>query len=316
MAGLGFSDLHVGVLKGGVSEEREVSLISGKEAAEALRRRGINVVEIDITSVDEEIIRSQLLAAGIHVAFIALHGRFGEDGGIQKILEDMGIAYTGSSSHASYYAMDKIVSKQLFVKEGIPTPSFIILEDKSVSFGEVNFPVVIKPHYSGSSLGVSIVKDRESLWKALEVAFSISDKVIIEEYIAGRELTVGILDDKPLGVVEIVPRRGYYDFSTKYSDGMVEFKVPAPLDDDVYNRTMEVALRAHQVLGCRHFSRVDIRLNDKEVPFVLEVNSIPGLTSHSLLPMCAKLKGLNFDDLIVEMLKLCLRDVKKEKQRT
>ncbi|MCM8823602.1 MAG: D-alanine--D-alanine ligase [Candidatus Omnitrophica bacterium] len=308
-------DIKVGILKGGISGERKISFLSGEQASLALRRKGINVVDIIIDSSDESVIKSLICKESIDLAFIALHGEFGEDGGIQSILDDLDIPYTGSSPRASYLAMNKIASKIIFIKRGIPTPSFFVL-DRLVDIDDemISFPKVVKPYYSGSSLGVSIVKNYQDYRQAIIKAFTINDRVIVEDYIYGKELTVGILDDKPLSVVEIIPKQSYYDFDAKYTDGLSEFNAPAPLPSHIYKKIMEIGFSAHSALGCRHFSRVDIRLDPEGIPFVLEVNTIPGLTSHSLLPLCAKVCGIGFDELILKMVELAYNEKKKEQR--
>jgi len=240
----------------------------------------------------------------LDVAFVALHGTFGEDGGIQRILDDLHIVYTGSDARSSRLAMDKILAKKIFQRAGIPTPAFSVHYDRRSLPDIAGYPVVIKPCASGSSLGVSIVREERQLPAAFSEAFQYHQKVLVEEYIAGRELSVGIFDEKALAVVEIIPRTGYYDFSAKYDDQKTEFIAPAKLPPHLYRYCQQVALRAHQALGCRHFSRVDLRLSQDGQLYVLEVNSIPGLTSHSLLPLCAASCGMNFDELIVGMLNL------------
>jgi len=303
--------LKVGVLGGGISLEREISLLSSKEVISTLERNNINYVFIDIFTSEKEKVKELIFENNIDLAFIALHGEFGEDGEIQKILEELGIPYTGSCPLASYRAMNKILSKEIFIKENIQTADYIVC--KKNEFPNINkYPVVVKPYFSGSSIGVFIVFNEYDLKNALRKAFSIQDTVIIEDYIDGKELTVGILEDKPLAVVEILPKGRYFDFSAKYKDDTT-FIAPAKLEKEVYKNVQEIALRAHEALGCRHFSRVDIRLSKENIPYVLEVNSIPGLTSHSLLPLSARVCGISFDELILKMLILTLneKEVKK-----
>ncbi|MCK9615716.1 MAG: D-alanine--D-alanine ligase [Candidatus Omnitrophica bacterium] len=302
-------DIKVGVLGGGVSSEREISLLSANEAYKALRKNSTETVFIDITVSQNEKVKEIILASNIDLAFIALHGEFGEDGKIQKILEELNIPYTGSGSLASYLAMDKIASKEIFIKNGIPTAGFIVYEhNHSIKelASNLKYPLVVKPFFSGSSVGVSIVRNKIELERALKNALLLQPKIIIEDYIEGREFTVGILEDKPLAVVEIVLKSEYFDFTTKYSDGLAEFIAPAKLDKTIYKKIQDIALAAHCALGCKHFSRVDIRLGSDCVPYVLEVNSIPGLTTHSLLPLCAKCCGIDFDELIIRMAQLAL----------
>jgi D-alanine-D-alanine ligase len=317
--------IRVGVLGGGVSSEREVSLISAQQALKSLQNGKVGCVFVDITTSDKEKVKELLAKQNIDLAFIALHGAFGEDGKIQSILEELEIPYTGSLRLASYLAMDKIVSKAIFLNAGIPTANFLVywhkggqgltdLESLGALRQKIQYPTVVKPYFSGSSLGVSIVYQEDQLLEALKKALSLQSKIVLENYIEGRELTVGILDDKPLGVVEIIPKEGYYDFTAKYSEGMTEFIAPAKLEDTIYEKTQEVALRAHKALGCRHFSRVDIRLRKDSEIFVLEVNSIPGLTSHSLLPLSANACGISFDRLILTMIQLTLHGHKTIKE--
>jgi len=305
----------IGVLGGGISRERDISLMSAREVYLALKRKGFNAEKIDInTSIPLEV-KDLLLSHGMDAAFIALHGEFGEDGRIQEILDELNIPYTGSRAAASRRAMDKVISKDTFIKNNIPTPGYFVLNENDPIPEPHDLPKVIKPYYSGSSIGVFIVYNYKDWDRSILKSFEINKKIIIEDYIGGRELTVGILDEEPLSVVEIMPKYGYFDFTAKYSDGMVEFKAPASLNDNDYNMVMEISKRAHVSLGCKHFSRVDIRMDDRGTPFVLEVNSIPGLTSHSLLPLSAKVCGIEFDELIERMSQLALRDEKKEKQK-
>ena len=319
MGTVNIETICVGILEGGVSQEREISLQSAEQVARSLERQRINAVRIDINTRDEHTIKKHIKDTGIDVAFVALHGEFGEDGTIQAILESMHIPYTGSGPGASGRAMNKIAAKTTFVQEGIPTSPFSqIAKSKDSSHREtitanhvsspIHYPVVVKPNCNGSSLGISIVHNRSELAAALDEAFAFDEKLIIEDYIEGRELTVGILDDVPLGVVEIIPKDSYFDFTTKYSDGRVVFVSPAEIPHDIYQKVQYWALRAHQSLGCQHFSRVDIILNAKNIPFILEVNSIPGLTSHSLLPLSAQCQGIDFDCLIKKMIVLAIRD--------
>ncbi|MBU2102142.1 MAG: D-alanine--D-alanine ligase, partial [Candidatus Omnitrophica bacterium] len=297
------SNIKVGVLAGGVSSERDISLQSGAQVCRTLDSRGVEAVFIDITSRDDVVIKAQLKLHAPDVVFIALHGEFGEDGSIQGILESIDIPYSGSGPVASRLAMDKIASKEVFAKKRIPIAPSCMLARGQVMSTMVRYPVVVKPYCAGSSIGVSIVRDDMSLRQAIDVAFRVQDKLLIEQYIEGRELTVGIFKEEPLAVVEIVPRGGYFDFTTKYSDGLADLIAPAKLKQAVYRAVQKTAVAAHRSLGCRHFSRVDIRLSPDEVPYVLEVNSIPGLTSHSLLPLSAAACGISFNELIMEMIR-------------
>ena len=303
--------IKIGVLGGGVSEERDISLFSAQAACESLQRSNLDTVFIDIHTSEKEGIKNLISFHKIDLAFIALHGQFGEDGGIQKILEELDVLYTGSPSAASFLAMNKAESKNIFVNKNIPTPDFIICSNKQEVPQSIKYPIVVKPHFSGSSLGISIVKQKGELDQAIDKAFSYKGKLILEEYIEGREMTVGILEENPLAVVEIIPKRGYYDFEAKYDDENTKFAAPAELEPRVYREIQEIGAAAHKALGCRHFSRVDMRLSKTNMPYVLEVNSIPGLTSHSLLPLSAKACGINFEKMILKMVELSLYEKKK-----
>jgi len=307
-------NLRIGVLGGGVSTEREISLISSRQVYKALADKGLDLVFIDITTKEKEKVKELISSLNLDLAFIALHGEFGEDGQIQEILEELDIAYTGSGSRASALAMNKLNSKNLFKLKGIPTPNFVAFPKEENIPNDLRYPLVVKPYSSGSSIGISIVRAEDNLKAALELAFSHSDGVILEDYIEGRELTVGILADQPLAAVEIIPKKGYFDFEAKYSDGASSFIAPAKIDSEVEKKIKTIALDAHKILGCRHFSRVDIRLNKTGCPFVLEVNSIPGLTLKSLFPLSAKTWGIDFNQLIIKMVELTLYE-KKETQK-
>ena len=307
-------DLRIGVLGGGVSTERDISLASSRQVDKTLVEKGLNSVFIDILTKKKEKIKELIRSSNINLAFIALHGEFGEDGQIQEILEGLDIAYTGSGPKPSALAMNKPDSKRIFKAKGIPTPNFVVLSKEEGIPGDVEYPLVVKPYSSGSSIGVSIVSEQDNLKGALDLAFSHSNGAILEDYIEGRELTVGILGDDPLAVVEIIPKKGYFDFNAKYSRGASDFIAPARLDNKIEKKVRSVGLAAHRVLGCRHFSRADIRLTKNNLPFVLEVNSIPGLTLNSLLPLSAKVSGIDFNQLIFKMVELALHE-KKETQK-
>jgi D-alanine-D-alanine ligase len=288
---------------GGSSSEREISLKSGKAVVDALRQEGYNVIALDVSDNLKQV-QNRLEEAHINVAFIALHGRFGEDGTIQKLLESLNIPYTGSGVKASSLALDKIASRKKFKDFGIAVPEYrIVTSDVSVNDDNLHFPLVVKPSSQGSSIGLSIVEDKKDLSKAIKLALSFDEQVIVEEYIYGREITVGILDEEALPVVQIVPKRRFYDYQAKYKKGMSEYLIPAPLSDDEYRKAQEVGLSAHRCLGCRDFSRIDMIIH-KGKSVVLEVNTIPGLTSNSLLPKAAEAIGINFNQLCVRLIEL------------
>ncbi|MFC1593993.1 D-alanine--D-alanine ligase [Candidatus Omnitrophota bacterium] len=301
----------IGVLMGGTSAEREISCKSGEAVHRALKELHLSVVPLDITIEKKEDIVSFLKAAEISVAFIALHGRFGEDGAIQEILSEMGIPYTGSGILASRSAIDKVISNKIFEQHSIPIPRYETIEKKQgedVALDEYsekikNFPVVIKPATQGSSIGVTVVKEQDKVIDALREAFKHDDKVVVQEYISGREMTVGVLEDNPLPIIEVIPHDTFFDFQAKYKTGLTDYSDKVDLPEDVYRSVQSVGLKAHQVLGCKDFSRVDLILHNG-TPYVLEVNTIPGFTATSLLPKAAHAVDIDFGQLCVRLLEL------------
>ncbi len=299
---------RIGVLMGGPSSERDVSLKSGKAVYENLKQEGFNVIPIDITTdnVSENV--NLIKSKNIDCAFIALHGRFGEDGQMQELLEGLKIAYTGSGVMASELAMDKVASRSIFKENGLNVPGYKILEratyDLNAGLDGFKLPLVIKPAAHGSSIGLSIIDKENDLQKAIDLAFGFDQRIIIEEYIPGREITVGVLDERALPVIEIVPKNRFFDFEAKYRSGMTEYIVPAQIEAGIAEESQRIALSAHRLLGCFGCSRVDMILDKNNVPFVLEVNTIPGLTSTSLLPKAAKVTGIDFTQLCVKLLQL------------
>lgn len=310
---------RIGVLMGGYSSEREISLKSGNAITEALRRQGCDVIALDIVERHRENILSYVRRQSLDMAFIALHGRLGEDGTIQSILEELNVVYTGSGIEASRLALDKVLTQDLFQKNGITVPEHISLSAKDTARhagiiqGIDFFPVVVKPAREGSSIGVSLVRTPEDLPEALREAGKYDDKILVDRYIKGRELTVGILDREVLPVIEIRPQGEFFDFTSKYSMGRSDYIIPAPLPEETSAMLRQTALRAHQVLGCADFSRVDFILADNGVPYVLEVNTIPGFTSTSLLPKAAKAVGIDFDRLCLRLAGLAYGKKKKIK---
>lgn len=306
---------RVGVLMGGPSSEREISIRSGKAVCKALEAKKISYVPFELmpgpsANGYKESVAAKLALLNIDVAFIALHGEFGEDGTVQELLEKMNIPYTGSLSSASKTAMNKIIAKEVFKSNNIPVARHEALSrkdfdkdcDASVYFKKLGPAVVVKPSNGGSSIGLNIAGDEKGLKAAIEDAFKYDDKLIIEEYIAGREITVGIIEDRALPIVEIVPKRKFFDFTAKYEKGLTDYHVPAEIEKLVYKECQDEALKAHKALSARSFSRVDIILNEKTGPVVLEVNTIPGLTETSLLPKAARAAGICFEDLCLKIL--------------
>ena len=308
---------RVAVLKGGRSLERQVSLRSGGRVEDALERLGHEVVSID---AGLDLIR-RLEESRPDAAFVVLHGRGGEDGTVQELLEILGLPYTGSGVLACTRAIDKVRTKQLLIDAGVPTPEFFAFNETAFkelgaadalpAIGErLRFPVVVKPAAGGSALGIKFAGAPEDVPQALIAAFSYDERVLLERYVEGRDLAVGILDgpDGPeaLPVVEAIPRDdAFYDFEARYEFGRTDFRCPADLPEETARRTHEVALETYELLGCAGFARVDLMLDDSGgEPMVLEANAIPGLTETSLLPQAADAAGIGLDALVERILAL------------
>lgn len=318
---------NIVVLMGGISSEREVSLRSGNAVVNALINAGFNVTRIDVK--DKKI--EELDCMDVDVAFIALHGCFGEDGDVQQLLESKGILYTGSGVKASKLAMDKLATKQRFIEAGLKTPDYITamhfqeFSEVEASVRKFSLPIIIKPTKNGSSIGISIVRDMEDLQTSLKNAFEVEYKVLIERYIQGREFTVGILDDKALPIIEIKPATEFFNYEAKYRDDRTKYLVVEPaLEKDegagldsssvgflppfLYRKAQQLAVNAHRVLDCRGFSRVDLMMDDCGEFYLLEVNTIPGFTEKSLLPKAAKAAGMTFPELCEKIVELAFRN--------
>jgi len=299
----------IGVLMGGCSSEREVSLRSGNAVAEALRSIGHKVVPIDLQWEDGR----ELDGVHLDVAFIALHGRFGEDGRLQQILQKRGIPYTGSGPEASRAAMDKVEAKRLFKLKNVETPPHrVIARGDSVDLMEhaaraLGYPVVMKPRAEGSSVGVTVHEDRATLLDGAAECFRHDPIGLMEKFIKGRELTVGILDGKALPIIELRPKSRFFDFNAKYKDPDTEYIVNPPLSDLDRRRIAKSAKEAHDALGCEGMSRVDLILTPFCSVYVLEVNTSPGLTARSLLPKAAAAAGYEFPDLCWKIIDLALK---------
>ncbi|NVN90880.1 MAG: D-alanine--D-alanine ligase [Desulfuromonadales bacterium] len=302
----------IGVLMGGLSAEREVSLASGAAVQQALLARGYDSVVIDVGRDLPQVLARE----GVEAAFIALHGRYGEDGCVQGLLELVKIPYTGSGVLASALAMHKLYSKQTFAASGILTAPFHhVRRGQQVALKDLSFglPLVVKPVQEGSSVGISIVKEEGELDAALELAFRYDDEILVEQFIKGQEVQVGILDDRPMGAIEIVPKKEFYDFEAKYTDGMAEHIFPARLDQALYEKALQTGLAAHLALGCRGYSRVDLLVTPAGECFVLEVNTLPGMTALSLLPeIASKGAGLSFESLVERIISSAGLSVKAE----
>ncbi|MGC8938308.1 MAG: D-alanine--D-alanine ligase [Thermodesulfovibrio sp.] len=301
--------MRVGVIAGGISSEREVSLKSGQAVFNALRELGFNTVFIDAgTDLCEKIKQEK-----IDVAFLVLHGGWGENGGVQGMLEVMGIPYTGSGVLASALAMDKEATKKIFLYHSIPVPPFktVYKSDylsSAFSLQPLSFPLVVKPAHEGSSVGVNIVRSEKELDEALKEAFKYGNRAILEKYIEGKEIHIGVLGNRALGGVEVRPKKEFYSYEAKYTKGLTDYILPPEIDASVYEKLKELGVKAHQALGCKGATRVDMLVDEKNNVYVLEVNTIPGMTETSLLPKIASLSGYDFKSLVKEILELALKD--------
>ena len=299
----------IAVLMGGPGSEREVSIASGQSVSKALAEKGAAV--IDVVLEDENF----NLEEEVDLVFNVIHGTFGEDGSIQKILNEQRIPYTGAGVTSSELAFDKLLSKKCFVEHGVSTPIFDFISTSEESKPSINKPYVIKPPREGSSVGVHIIKTDEEFDEAIKDVAKYDEIALVEEFISGKELTVGILNGEALPIVHIQPESGFYDMSNKYpwlSGGQgSKYFCPAELDDEITSKIKDLALEAHRSLGIEIYSRVDVLLSDEQIPYVLEVNTIPGMTETSLLPKAANAYGINFADLCERIAELSMRLRKK-----
>lgn len=290
-----FDELHVVVLAGGPGSERSVSLVSGKAVADAIQGLCQSVELLDVTD------GSFALPAGTDLVFNLIHGTFGEDGELQQILESRGVPYTGAGKASSRLAFDKILSKERFLARGVKTPVYEVVPARPGACDAWSVPCVVKPPREGSSVGVHLVEQREALNAALEDVAKFGKEALVEQMIRGKELTVGILRDEALPVIHIQPRSGFYDINNKYpwmnAKGGTDYFCPADLPADVTLAVQTEALKAHRSLGVEIYSRVDVLLDAENRPFVLEVNTIPGMTASSLLPKAAAAVGIPFPEL-------------------
>ncbi len=295
---------RVGVLYGGQSAEREVSLMSGNGVHDALRSVGVDAHLFDTGEKS----LADLLNAGFDRVFIALHGRYGEDGTIQGALELMGLPYTGSGPMASTLAMDKIMTKRVWLQHGLPTPGFVVLTGESDlhKVEALGWPAMIKPPHEGSTLGITRVEDTAGLKDAYALAAGFDEQVLAEQFIRGRELTVPILGKgasaRALPVVEIIAPGGNYDYEHKYLSDETQYVCPAELDTVLTERLYRLAEQAYCSLGCEGWGRADFMLDEDGEPWLLEMNTSPGMTSHSLVPMSARASGMSYAQLCVEIL--------------
>lgn len=306
--------MKIGVIFGGTSSEREVSLSSGKGIIEALKNKGHDVIGFDFQGTRDCI--TEIINLDVDIIFIGLHGRIGEDGRVQGLLELLKIPYVGSGVLGSALAMDKAKSKKMFGLQGIRVANEKIVE--KYSFVEHDFshslayPVVVKPNHEGSTIGLTIAQNEAELLTGIKAAFAHDNVVLLEEFISGREVTIAVLgnqgDTKALPIVEIIPKNAYYDYESKYAPGMSEHIVPAKLSDEMTNLLQDQAVLAHIALGCDIYSRVDFIIpHDNLAPVILEVNTLPGMTPTSLYPDAAREIGLSYEDMIDKLVKLSLQ---------
>ncbi|MEN8263016.1 MAG: D-alanine--D-alanine ligase [Nitrospirota bacterium] len=321
---------RIGVLMGGLSSERDISMRSGLAIYQNLQEMGYNVVPIDVGKDVSNVLKKEK----VKLAYLALHGGMGENGAMQGLLDVNGIQYTGSNVMASALAMDKETSKKIFSYHGLPVPPFIVVKkpaggkkrspagkqstkevDASGAFTYPDFsnppfdlPWVIKPDSEGSSIGVCIIKEEEKLAGCLEKTFAFGNRVIVEKFVKGKELHIGILGDRVLGGVEVRPSLEFYNYEAKYTSGLTDYIMPPEIDEAVYESAKEMALKAHKVLGCSGATRVDFMVDENNMLYILEVNTLPGMTTTSLLPKIAVAAGLNFNDLIEEIIRLAVKE--------
>jgi D-alanine-D-alanine ligase len=345
--------MKIAVFMGGTSAERDVSLVSGLAVVENLKAGGHEVIPIDpargfipladnelkaIEEIEEnppkndellyytnekivETVMSPELKQ-VDVVFLILHGGVGEDGTIQAMLDLANVPYTGSGVMGSAIAMNKLISKKLFTADNIPTPEYLILENnRNIELNSIdvkiksrmNYPVIIKPVSQGSSVGLTLADNRKDLQKALDLGFQYDNRLLCEKYIAGRELTVSILGNEALPTAECVPEGGLYDYEHKYTDGRTEYICPAKLKDEISHQVSDLGVKAFKALGCSGFGRIDFRLSDDDQLYCLEVNTLPGMTSHSLVPKAAKARGIAFPQLVEKICLIAIEDFKKRK---
>jgi len=296
----------IGVLMGGWSSEREISLLSGQRVLNSLKGQGFQAVGIDINRGFTE----QIKRAQIDLSFVILHGRPGEDGTIQGFLELLGMPYTGSGVTASALCIDKVITKMLFERTGIPTPPYFVIEAESnlsaiVAEAEKQFgyPMIAKPRAEGSSVGIELLEGRRGATDRVERVRRGFGDILLEQFMPGMIVTVGILVDEVLPILELVPkRRTFYDYESKYTRGETDFVLPARLDAKTAERVKELALKAHHLMGCSGFSRIDLVVRSDKQPYFLEINTLPGLTDISDFPAEAEHAGVSYDEMIFRIL--------------
>lgn len=304
-----FHPRQICLFLGGPSAEREVSLRSGHAVAGALRSLGHRVTELDPSG-------AWRLPSGTEVVFLALHGTYGEDGTVQRELDQLGVPYTGCDAASSRCAFDKVLTKERLLATGVPTAPFLVTRQPDLPWpADWTPPVILKPVRQGSSVGLQFVNRIEDWPAALRACLAHDAEALVEERIVGREVTVGILADQPLPVVEVRPHGGSYDYRSKYTSGATEYLCPAPFDAAVTRDLQSAALGAFRAVGCRDYARVDIMVRPSNEPVVLEVNTLPGMTETSLLPKAAAAAGLDFPSLCQRMIDLALAHAQPDERR-
>lgn len=297
-----FKEKRIGVLYGGLSSEREISVKSGKAMLAALERKGYHVIGIE---VGKDIV-SQILSEKIDVAVLGLHGKLAEDGTVQGLLECLGIPYTGSGVMASAIGMNKILTKRLVESQKIKTPSYTVFHAKKDSFKklerQLRYPIVVKAQAEGSTRGTAIVFEKRKLREAVDDAARYDDTILLEKFIKGPQVTVSILSGRALPLIEIVPKSGFYDYHSKYTKGATEYIIPARVSKQTTKLAQEVSLKVFELLQCRGYARADFMVDPKGTPWFIEINTLPGMTDTSLVPMAAKKAGISFDDLVEQIL--------------
>jgi D-alanine-D-alanine ligase len=303
---------RIAVLMGGPGSERDVSLATGRGVSKALRASGAEVTDVDVKDENFE------LPSEVDLAFLTIHGTFGEDGQLQRILERRGVAYTGEGVEGSEVAFDKIRSKEKFQEQKVPTPAWQVIN--SDQRPTIPIPLVVKPPREGSTVGVHIIKSETEMDAAMADVARFGRDVLVEKFIPGRELTVGVLGDRALPIIEIIPKGGFYDFTNKYpflnpqAGGSAEHVCPAKIDPDKTAAIQDLALWAHRSLGLEVYSRVDVILSDTGEALVLEANTIPGMTEASLLPEAAAAAGISYPDLCLRIIELSERRIGRRRK--
>ena len=293
--------MKIAVLYGGNSAEREVSISSGKAVIKACKELGHEVIALDPINGMSNLVTDLL---SVDMVFNGLHGGDGENGVIPGFLQSLGVKYTGSGNEASAICMDKRVSKALVHRKRIHTPSWLVVNtnDSVPTNHDIDYPLIVKPNDQGSTIGLTVVKNESELNPAVSFARQYAKTVLIEKYIPGREVTVAVIGEVPFPIVEIVPNHDLYDYECKYTKGMTNYYCPAELDESLVKSIQNTAITIHKLLGCRHYSRVDFRLDENEKFWFLEVNTLPGMTETSLVPKSATAAGLSFPELIQKII--------------